>query len=203
MAVETDDSSEPKTKSISLRKSWKWILAAIVAILAIILAAKRRGRAPYIPSTETATPQPDVIPIVTDMINKSNQSSAKLIAQSNETTVKAIDTSNRNIFSVVSNLVNSRNIETRVDSVEISRSVSNPITRSIKYWIDDDKNAGYVDRMVTTTNEIERGILAAKDRYYAAENTGDKLALDTARAEANRWRSLAAQRGITLSDWAR
>lgn len=187
------------TGKIAWQKYWKWILAGIAVIFAVVFLAKRRGGAPSLPSAETTSPQPDIIPLLAE----SNAATADLIAQSNDATIKAIDTSNKNIISSISSIIGNRNIETRINSEDVSRSVSNPVTRTIRYWIDDDRVAGYVNRLVIPANEFERNIALSKERYYEAENAGDKSAQETAHAEAERWRALAKQRGITLAEWAR
>jgi hypothetical protein len=72
-------------------------------------------------------------------------------------------------------------------------------------WVDDNQNAGWVNRtvQVNQNSDYEVGIATARQAYKAAWEANDQAAMDRAHAEADRWRTLANQKHIELPDWAR
>jgi len=78
-----------------------------------------------------------------------------------------------------------------------------PETATLKSWVDGDVIAGYVNRVISFANDFDRGIYAAKQRYYSAEDAGDAEGKAQAAMEAARLRALAKTEGVELSEWAR
>lgn len=145
------------------------------------------------------------------------QDLAKIVATSNTKTSGYITDVSRavdNVLGAITNAANGGVWGTHAGSSDptggpgsvVGAVIDDPVRKTtLDVWVDDDKYAGWVQREVNvdTSSEYENGILAAKRAYKEAQDSGSKEAMEKAHAEAERWRKLAGEAGVTLPEWAR
>lgn len=145
--------------------------------------------------------------IATNLSSFQTQVSNAVTANTN-TVAAAVTSSNQQVAKTLTTLTEAvtKPAAPKVDSVEASKQVSNPVKSvALKTWVDDNQSAGYVNRsvQVNTSDPFQTGILAAKEKYYAAEQSKNADAMKAAAEEAKRLRLLAKAEGVELPAWAR
>jgi hypothetical protein len=188
---------------------WVWWVGGGVVLVIFVILSRRGGAGQYIPapSSEGSRPPAPLTPPPMPTVNLAGVEQALTglasFVASSTAALRADQRSIQQTLQAINQTVANQVQPGAMTPADLARTTQptnkvEPRLVSFQGWIDSDTLAGYTSVQVNVDNQFEEGILAAKQLYRRAEDSGDREGMTAANLEANRIREAARQAGVTL-----